>query len=127
MKTFIFVIGTSLLLTGCVSQRHQNEVVLAALKESPTLQAEVLERCKKTPIQRGALADAGLAFLNDPSITDDQAQSIICERLVAGLANGKINQDDMNRVSREEYFTPAMLEVLSTPVSKPKTAVKKSK
>lgn len=119
-KSLVLAILTSLLAAGCASQaqiKHNQELGLAAAKESPTARAEILNRCMDMPFQLnngnvGSFDQGALAALNVP---DEDMHAALCHRLVYGLVSGVITFDDMNKMTGDHVYTPAMLKVLKTP------------
>lgn len=117
MKTVLVIGIFALLLTACVSNKDQ-KLGYAALKESPTVQAEFLDRCKKMPQdldERNGMDQQVLIELNVPKA---RAKAVMCERIVAGFASGTIGPEDIDRW-KQGMFTDAMFTALRTPETAP--------
>lgn len=120
-RPFIATILFAGALAACSSARDK-EVGLAALKESPSMQREIINRCLERPVRLNPMDPLDRQVINDlGAVPEAEMTRMICERVVAGLIRGTLTLQDLDQVSKG-MFTPAMREAIRTPAKLPVTA-----
>jgi hypothetical protein len=121
IRPVIATILVAAVLAACSSPRDK-EAGLAALKESPSMQREVVNRCMERPVQLNPLDPLDQQVINDLGpVQEGERMRMICERVVAGLARGTLTFQDLDQVGKG-MFTPAMRDAIRTPAKLPVTA-----
>lgn len=103
-------------LAACVTpadhppaKSRMNAAMIEAVRGSPQLRREATAECARDTARDSLASRRNMAMLINTSVA--KAPQVFCERLMTGLASGKVTVADVNSIDRGE-ITPNMIRVL---------------
>lgn len=96
------------LLSSCTSPEKNFSEALPLLKESPSARAMAIEKCM-TPALEPEVLDQLAFYVKAPR---SEVMRATCQRVVNGVASGKITYNDFKAIHQKKMLTPAFVAVL---------------